>query len=624
MTFTTSILRRIVIALMIAVGLLCPLGRSALAQQKAEISVNVQAPQSMYVGDRNNFMVQIHGSRDAAVPVMPALPEFTFAYAGPSDQSSQMTTIVNGRVDSRTTINYSHVFTITAKAAGVHTIPAFDVTVDGRRYTTRPVTIEVLEPKPATDSSLAVVLDHKRAYVGQPVRVTMTWALGVPVRGYELSLPIEGDAELLPGPDPRPPGTSPQDNRYLNLTLNGQNVIGRMGQTQIGGRNVNAVIVEQVIIPRSPGTIRIGPARADLNAVIGRRERQPMDSLFDDLAMTERQFVKAPTLDLAVNALPADGRPADFSGLVGSYAINALADTKDVAMGDPINLTVTVTGPYPLSLVPPLDLNTQPSLREKFRLPRDPLLADVTPLSARFDAIIRPRSAEIKEIGPVELNYFDTDTGTYKVMATRPLPLTVRPGTQVDLPGGDDEPTALAHADKLEALPEGLAGIRRSPIDDGFSLARELRRPRTIALIALPPLTYAAAFSLVALRRRHERDPALRRRLRAARRFRATVRKQTHAPNSPAANDALAHALANFAADWADQHDDALTATQTAEIFESAHTPSGTELGALVRSIDAQRFGGFGSGSAASDPHTEAVQLVQRFVRERTTRRAAA
>lgn len=617
--------------LLMSLCLLLAVPAPSRAQGKSDVSVSVQAPQSMYVGDRVNFAIAISGSRDVSVPSIPSDAALDFAYAGPSDHTSSMIEVINGRVERRDTINYSHIFALTAKSPGRHTIAPIEVTVAGQRYLTDPFVIDVLEPKAATEASLSVVLDHKSAYVGEPVRVTLTLALGLNPRGFMLSLPVQsGDtpADILPPVDPRPAGVNPRDQRFIEFMLNGERTIGRVGQVQLGDRAVPAVIVEQVIIPRAPGVLRIGPARADISAIIGQRARRPLDSFFDDLNITERQYVQAPQLELTVRALPLDGRPADFSGLVGNYAISAASDTTEATVGDPINLAVTVTGPYPLSLVPPLDLNAQESLRGKFRLPRDPILADTSAEAARFDALIRPRTAEISEIGPIELNYFDTATGTYKVMATKPLPLMVRPGTQVAMPGEDDD-DASPSPDAAPGLPHGLAGIDRTPlstVDTGFALMHELTRPRTLAIIAAPPVAYAAAMGLLLLKRRRERDPARRRRLRAARAFRSAIRGIKPDAHTPAGLDALAHALSNFAADWSGEHVDALTAAQAANVFASADTPPGRDLADIVRTIDAVRFDAAQPQHAPLPAHPVAAsaRLVQRFARESQIRRAGA
>jgi hypothetical protein len=85
------------------------------------------------------------------------------------------------------------------------------------------------------------------------------------------------------------------------------------------------------------------------------------------------------------------------------------------------------------------------------------------------------------------------------------------------------------------------------------------------------------------------RDPDGARRAAAVRRFKKAVRRPR---GNVRPEDALARAIANFAADWHTCPADTLTGPATAELLEAEGTEAGRTLGRIARACDAVRFAG--------------------------------
>ncbi len=139
----------------------------------------------------------------------------------------------------------------------------------------------------------------------------------------------------------------------------GSSVVGKISQATVNGRTFNTITFEQVLIPRKAGALTVGPLRAAFEAIVGQRQRGFFDSIFDDLSVSERFVVSAPSAMLKVRPLPTEGRPSNFSGLVGEYTLRADASPTAVNVGDPITLSVTVHGPPQLELVHSLPIERQ-------------------------------------------------------------------------------------------------------------------------------------------------------------------------------------------------------------------------------------------------------------------------
>ncbi len=580
------------------------LAPAAHAQQGAGVTVRVELPQKIYIGDTVDLSIAVTGSRNVEPPDLSALKDFEAVYRAPQDSSSTMTTIINGRVSTKTTINFSHLYALTPRHAGPCEFPPLSVVVDGRSYTTAPIPIIVAEPTLATDFKLALSSTITTAYVGQPIVLTLVWSLGRDVRDATLSLPISGpDHDAMPGPLTRQL-TGNERGGVVQLRLNGLPVPAIFQN--------NTLTIDRVIVPTKPGVLIIGPARADFLVVTGQRERHPLDSIFEDRSITERQFSTTPQLAIPISELPTAGKPANFSGLVGTYTINASADVTNVSVGDPINLSIGISGPYPLSLVPALDLSRQSSISKQFRVPREPALPLLTSSAAAFSTMIRARNPEVKEIGPISLSFFDPESKTYKSASTRPIPITVHASSTVTLP--DEPEDAPPAAPALDKRPGGLPDIDRSTSHmrgDTFNITHKLRSPTTITILALPPLLCALAAGIIALLRARQRDPAALRRRAALARLKRDLR---HARAPSASLDLVARALSNFAADSFDQPRDTLTGTRAAALLSQSGTPAGATLATLLHACDQNRFGiGFPPPADKSSLSLQALAAARTF-----------
>jgi len=261
-----------------------------------------------------------------------------------------------------------------------------------------------------------------------------------------------------------------------------------------------------------------------------------------------------------------------------------------VAMGEPIAFRVTVNGPPPLSLVPLLDLAAQPALAERFRVPREPSLPTFTPVGAMFSNTIRVRStgrdvAAKAQIPPVELNYFDTSSGGYKVARSEPINITVRPSTVVDLGDNEAESGLLT----LERGPSARVDRSALALDAGrFDLSATLRSPLTIASIAAPPLLLGIAAAGLTMRRRALVDPDRRRRRRAVRTARTRLARSS-AKRDPA--QLASRTLTELAADWFARAPGTLTAAEATSLLTRDADPTFGELARLLAACDEVRFG---------------------------------
>ena len=163
----------------------------------------------------------------------------------------------------------------------------------------------------------------------------------------------------------------------------------------------------------------------------GRRDLDVLlDSPFRRYGETrQEQFATSP-IPVTVRPLPTEGRPADFSGLVGRFAVTSTPSATEIAVGDSLTLEVTVSGDGTLA---------------GFRLPPAPDDAgfraydDEAEINARvaqgaFAATATVRRAIVPEregrlvIPPIEIKAFDPETEQYVKLASSRVEVNVLPG----------------------------------------------------------------------------------------------------------------------------------------------------------------------------------------------------
>ncbi|MBL9030891.1 MAG: BatD family protein [Phycisphaerae bacterium] len=480
-----------------------------------------------YIGDAVTLQITVSGASEAAAPDLSGIEGVRAEYVGGQDTSSQSVTIVNGRRTERVSRSYIMQYRLTPTRAGRIEIPPIEVVVNGTAHRTNAVTLTALEPGESDDYALRAELDKPRAYVGEPIRLTLTWSLRKPARAPRLSGPDGGNEyDIYEGPDPRPPGTAQDDQRFPVLEFLGGRAVARMGQGTLGGERVTTVTIERVIVPRRAGTLRIGPYSAAFDAVVGQRAPTFFDSPFDDRSITERTVIASKPVELDVREVPTEGQPENFDGLVGEFSLSASAGASEASVGDPIGLTVRITGPEPLDRVTPPDLAKQAGF-EDFKLSPEGWQAGKGERAGErvFTTTIRPRHGRVKEIPAIVMPYFDTRSGTYSGAASRAMPLVVRSAREVtsaDAIGAAAAPVSAAQATITSLAPGVRANYEGADVlrDERTPLLGMVREPGWAALLVGPPLLFGA----IALARARGPETPERRRARAMARARRSLR----------------------------------------------------------------------------------------------------
>ncbi|HMO03327.1 MAG TPA: BatD family protein [Kiritimatiellia bacterium] len=563
---------------------------SATAQQ---VMLDVQ-PRTMRL---NETAVMKLSFVDVPMPQAPALPEipgFQVHFVGQETQFQ----MINGRQQHRLSYN----FRLQPLATGQFRLGPFTLTVNGQNFDLEPVMVEVLPPANAAGGDGQATIDELVfARLNLPrtelyLQERFDVELSLYYRGVQLDRTIQ--LQNLPS-------TGLNLDEFQELGGSRENINGelydvrrfRMRATAMtaGTFTLDPMVRVHVLVRREQSRDPFG-----FDAFFGRYEAQPL-------------VVPAEPLAVNIRPLPADGRPGNFSGAVGQFTMDLQVQPTEVTVGDPITLTVTITGRGNLETIamPAIELG------DDFRR-YDPKLIASGPQQKVFEQVVLPRTDQLSAVPPVTFTYFDPQQAAYQTIVRGPFPLLVKTGGATQ-PHLFQTPT-VASSSIRQPLGIDIIGPKRAP-ESWTPVIEPGRATAWPSPLHLAPV--AALMVALAVQRRRDaldRDVSRRRRALAPRSARAAIRE---AEAALAASDphafyaALWRAFADYTAHRANLEAGEVSPELILRTFAPA-LPTGDrdELGVLLAVCDETRF------AARSSDHPDAARLKRHLQRTQEWLRA--
>jgi len=190
---------------------------------------------------------------------------------------------------------------------------------------------------------------------------------------------------------------------------------------QVRGGWMDLFIAHQALFPLAPGRIVIPPATVDYAVPVS----------FSVLRREERYSLRSDTVPVTVLPLPGARRPADDQRVVAQgLALDLRLDPPTGRVGEPIDLTATVSGAGNVALWPDPVIRLPPGFRSYpgetgMRVaPRDGRIAG----TKVFHYLVMPDSAGSFLLPEVRYAYYDLAVGDYRAATVGPRALAVAPG----------------------------------------------------------------------------------------------------------------------------------------------------------------------------------------------------
>jgi hypothetical protein len=354
------------------------------------------------LGETATLTMTFEGDSPDVLPAIPSIPNLRILDQGINSvqESIQFSGGQTVRISHR-----SHPFSVVPSQAGEFTIPAISANINGRVLNSQPLKLTVLKenaPAAAPQTTfLKLVVPKNEVYVGE-------------------LLPIELQIYAQAGKLSEMPAFKQE-----GFTV-GKMMRPDQSQTIYNGQRYFVVSFKTYVIPVKAGNLDLGPATAGINVP---RPNSRQD-FFGNFVDWQNLSLQSDPQTLHVLPLPRENVPPAFSGAVGNYSFSLTASPTNIAIGDPITVTVQVTGH---GAVDSVTLPAQKAWQEFQIYPptSDFQPADNDPLGVSgvktFKLTVVPQSMDVRELPAFQFSFFDPDQKIYRTLAQPAVPLIVRP-----------------------------------------------------------------------------------------------------------------------------------------------------------------------------------------------------
>lgn len=371
-------------------------------------------------------------------------PDFeSFRLLGGPNQSQSMQ-YVNGQASHTTSLSYI----LTATKTGTFTIGAARIQVNGKSYETSPLEVKVVE---ASDNSsnaqrnrqenrrnsgdklsdyvfIKAVVDKKNAYVGEKVSVTFKLYSKLGLSNINL--------EKLPA----------LNGFWSHHTKSIYDQI-QLDREMVDGEVYNVAELQQTVLyPQRSGELVIDPLEMKVVVnVRNRRSRSVFEQMFGSYERKELLVGSSP-IKIDVTPLPLKGRPADFSGAVGSFSMKASSSKTAIKANEAIDVKVTLEGRGNMPLLSAPKLNFPPDFEVYDPETENQYTTNYNGSSGSkvFKYLVIPRHAGDYVIEPYRFSYFDLNSKRYKTIATDSI--------QINVAKGSDSANAVYQSNRKETV----------------------------------------------------------------------------------------------------------------------------------------------------------------------------
>ena len=362
------------------------------------------------------------------------------------------------------------------------------------------------------------------------------------------------------------------------------------GAQNESGRLYYVTEIDTILFPALAGRARIEPGSM---------------TVFTGFFGSGRAEFPSETVSVFVKPLPP-GEPPTFAGAVGEYQIQARVDRDDIELGDPVNMSVLVSGAGNFQQLPDPIWPDAPGWRayDGASETRSEIDANGVVRGAKiYQRTFIPEASGELTIPPVEFSYFDPDLEEYVTASTNSIHVKVAPAEGGAAgAGAADSAIEPAVAEDIRHIKPIVSAARSASDPLGAN-------PLYLWLWTLPALAAASAFGWRLVQRRRDAIADSRRPALAGER---ALSRLAGADSEDSAADVAALALRGYLEAALGARTRGMTPDETADLAlaRGASGRTANKLRAALRKLDETRFGPADDPSVQSMPR-EVAEIVR-------------
>jgi hypothetical protein len=387
------------------------------------------------VGEQFRLEYTVNSQSVKSIQTISKIPGFDILY-GPSRSTYNSVQIINGKTTSSSSTTYG--YTLAATRPGNYVMPRISANVGGTTVVSNAVHIRVVSSgnsgggrgghsnasgngSPVSSPSGAGKISGKDLFITVTANKSNVYEQEPVLLTYRVYARV--NLTQLAGKMPDLKGfmtkevSLPQQKSFTIAPYNGQNYY-------------TTVWSQYVMFPQQIGRLTIPSIRFDGIVEFQNPNIDPIDAFFNGNSGTfqRKKSIMAPPLTINVRPLPA--KPADFSGAVGQFTIQANLKTPHPKENETIDLQLVIRGTGNVDLIKapnvrfPGDFETyDPKQTSNSKLTTHGMNGAMV-----IDYIAVPHHKGRYTIPAIDFVYFDTSTGSYRTLHTSPLTIDVAKG----------------------------------------------------------------------------------------------------------------------------------------------------------------------------------------------------
>ena len=261
----------------------------------AKVAVGLKLDRSrVQLVDSIELTVSVAGSRDIdSTPDIRGLENFDVRSGGTSSRVE----FINGKISS----GVDYTYFIQPQKIGTFQIGPARVSINGKTYSSNTAKLQVVKPAGGQGAGanspifLTAEFSDDTVYVEEQTIYTLKLFLRRNVRNINLNLP---ETENL---------IFKQISKPVEY------------RSTRNGQNYQVIEVRYAVVPSKAGSYAVDPAKMSMTVLQSRRNsaRSFFDDPFSSFSSGRPVSVASKSLHLSVRPLPQEGKPPEFSGLVG-------------------------------------------------------------------------------------------------------------------------------------------------------------------------------------------------------------------------------------------------------------------------------------------------------------------
>ncbi len=384
-------------------------------QFKAETTSSVEVGESF----RLTFSVNTMDASDLRIPT---INDFEILM-GPSRSQQSYTQIINGRQTSSQKVVFTYI--LSAKKVGTYTIQPATVMVNGKKYQSNPVKIQVVaegRAKVAKEAAKKTTVGKNDVFLRTIVSKSKVREQEAVLVSYKLYSLVNLELQNK---------SMPEFTGFHAQAVESDDVKS-WSVEQYQGKTYRTVVTDQyVLFPQQSGTLKIPSVEYDIVAHVANQQASDdlFESIFNGTSVNYINLkVKAPTQNIEV--LPLKDKPADFSGGVGTFSITSALSSKQAVTNDAITLKVEIKGNGNLKLLKTPELTLPKEFETYEPKVNNEIKATASGVSGikTIEYLFVPRHPGKFSIPAISLSYYDVSAGAYKTITTSAHELEVKKG----------------------------------------------------------------------------------------------------------------------------------------------------------------------------------------------------